>query len=267
MASVMSREEAVAKGIVESLLPGATMHWRPSQAAGEHDFDLEYPGGVTVPLEVTVATNEVAEETRAAILRSRLGRVVPRILSVHDWCVYPSRGAHINKIRAGVDHYLAAIEADGREQFNAFVDASECPSVRAILEDLGIEGGSVVKWKSPGIRIALPGDGGLVDTRLVNGAVEIEAFKPDNRCKLGSIGGSEKHLFVYVARTRHVVWVAVRDGFPPSVGPQLPPEITDVWVATWAGDGAWHTVWRVRHASPWSHMGHVNIETGERSAV
>lgn len=132
---------------------------------------------------------------------------------------------------------------------------------------MGIEWGRVIKWKSPGIRIALPADGGLVDTTLVNGAVETEALKPDNRRKLGSAGGSEKHLFVYVARTRHVVWVAVRDEVPPSVGPQLPPEITDVWVATWAGDGAWHTVWRARRGSPWSHMGQVNIETGERRAV
>lgn len=267
MASLMSREEAAAKAIVESLLPGAAMHWRSSQAAGEHDFDLEYPGGVTVPLEVTVATSEVAERTRAAILRSRLGRVVSRTLSVHDWYVYPSRGAHINKIRAVADRYLAAIEADGLEQFSALVDASRWPSVRAILEDLGIEWGSVVKWKSPGIRIALPADGGLVDAKLVNGAVETEALKPDNRRKLDSVKVSEKHLFVYVATTKHVLWVAVRDGCPPSVGPQLPPEITDVWVATWAGDGAWHTVWRVHHASPWSHMGQVNIETGERIAV
>jgi hypothetical protein len=166
-----------------------------------------------------------------------------------------------------VDSYLAAIEAEGRAQFNAFTDAAQSPAVFAILQELGIEYGSVVSWKSPGIGIATPGDGGLVDSTLVNEVVETEALKMDNKRKLSAAAGSEKHLFVYVPRTRHVLWVAVREEEPPAAGPNLPPEITHVWVATWAGDGAWHSVWQAQRGFSWTHMGQVNIKTGEVNAV
>jgi transposase-like protein len=98
---------------------------------------------------------------------------------------------------------------------------------------------------------------------LSNKAVETEAFKKDNRRKLSVAAGSEKHLFVYIERTKHVLWVAVREETPPTAGPTLPPEMTHIWVTTWAGDSAWHTVWRAQRGSLWTHMGQVNIQTGE----
>ncbi len=239
------------------------MHYRESQSAGEHDFDLVYPMGAAVPVEVTMSTDEIAEATEAAIMRSRKGGpFVQRTQCQHDWWVHPLRHAKINKIRTRVDAYLAAIEAEGRKDFNSFIDATESPAIRAILQDLHIEGGNITKWKSPGIGIATPGGGGLVDPSLVNNAIEIEALKSDNKRKLGSAAGSEKHLFVYVTPSRHVVWVAVRDGMLPASGPRLPPEITHVWVATCAGDGVWHSVWRAQRGLPWTHMGLVNIATG-----
>lgn len=264
----MDKAEAAAKSIVENLIPGARMHYRESQSLGEHDFDLEFPTGTRIPLEVTVSTDEAAVATRAAILSKRRGgSFVGRVHCAHDWYVHPRRHADIKNIRKRVDSYLAAIEAEEREQFNAFTDAAKSPAVFAILKELGIEYGRVVNWKSPGIGIATPGDGGLVDPALVNEAVETEALKADNRRKLSSAEGAEKHLFVYVDHTRHVVWVAVREKAPPAAGPKLPPEITHVWVATWAGDGAWHTVWHARRGFSWTHMGQVNIETGKVKAV
>jgi hypothetical protein len=207
----MDFAESAAKSILEILVTGAKMHYRESQSAGEHDFDLVYPTGVLVPVEVTMSTDEIAEAMEAAIMRSRKGGpFVQRTQCQHDWWVHPLRNANINKIRTRVDSYLAAIEAEGRGDFNAFMDATESPAIRAILQDLMIEGGNVTKWKSPRIGIATPGGGGLVDPIFVNNAVETEAFKRDNRRKLGSAEGSEKYLFVYVTPSRHVVWVAVR---------------------------------------------------------
>lgn len=264
----MNQAETAAKSTVETLVPGAIMHYRASQTAGEHDFDLEYPSGTKVPLEVTVSTDEAAEATYAAIGKSRRGgHFVPRVESRHDWYIHPVKNTNINRIRDGVDSFIAAIEAEGRNQFNAFTDSAESPAVCAILKELGIEQGRVSSFKSPGIAIAMPGDGGLVDPLLVNEAVETEAFKVDNRRKLGSTEGLERHLFVYVTRTRHVVWVAAREEAPPSVGLNLPPEITHVWMATWSGEGKWHTVWCARRGFPWTHMGQVNIATGEAGAV
>jgi len=264
----MDKAEIAAKRIVETLVRGAKMHYRESQSAGEHDFDLEYAIGVSVPLEVTMSTDEETEAIEAAIMRSRKGGpFVPRIQCQHDWWVHPTKHARINRIRTDVDSYLAAIEAEEWEDFNSLIDAAESPAVHAILQDLQIESGKITKWKSPGIGIATPGGGGLVDPALVNEAVEIEACKDDNKRKLGSAEGSEKHLFVYVTPTKYLVWVAIRDGELPASGPKLPPEITHVWLTTWAGDGGWHTVWRAPRDDSWTHIGLVNIETGEVTNV
>jgi hypothetical protein len=260
----MDEAEAAAKSILEKLIVGAKMHYRETQSLGEHDFDLEYPSETRVPVEVTIATDQKAEATRAAIRKRRpAGSFVPRVYSAYDWYVHPRRYANINKIRTSVDHYLAAIEGEGRKNFNAFMDSAESPAVFKILQELGIEYGDTIRWKSPGIRIALPADGGLIDAAVVNGAVEAEAVKTDIRRKLSSALGVEKHLFIYIARTTHVVWAAVRDENPPLAGPTLPPEITDAWVTAWAGDGAWHTVWHVRRGLSWIHKGVVNVDTGE----
>lgn len=260
----MDKAEAVAKSAIEQLIPGARMHYRDSQSLGEHDFDLEYPTGTRVPLEVTQSIDRVMKETCAAI-RSR--PFVARGRCKQDWYVYAGRNAHINRIREKVADYLVDIEAEGRTKFFAFTDSAKSPPVRKILLELGIESGCIWKWKSPGIGIELPGDGGLVDPMLVNEAVETEALKADNRRKLNDIAGSEKHLFVYVDYARTVISEAVNGETQPSVGPKLPPEITHVWVATWAGDGGWHAVWRAQRNSSWTHMGQVNIETGELKTI
>ncbi len=264
----MNKAETAAKRIVERVVAGARMHFRETQSSGEPDFDLEYASGMKVPLEVTVSTDEEGEATSAAILRSRRGGpFVPRVCCATDWYVHPVPGANINKIRLHVDRLLAAIEAEGRQEFNASTDAEDSAAVLTILRELGIEAGSVTRWKSPGIGIALPGDGGLVDPNLVNEAVAVEASKADNRRKLDTASGAEKHLFIYITPARHIVWVAARDEFPPTCGPVLPPEVTDVWVATWTGDGSWHTVWRARAGEAWVHLGRVDIDPGQVPAV
>lgn len=264
----MNKSEAAAKRIVEGLVAGSLMRFREVQSQGEHDFDLEYSDGSKAILEVTVSTDEVAEETEKAITKSRHGGpFIPRGRCAYDWYVHLVPGARINRIRSEVAAFLADIEAEGRQEFNAWADSSESPAVSAILMELGIAHGSVVKWKAPGIGIALPGDGGLVDPNLVNAAVEREASKSDNRRKLSSVLDGEKHLFVYVRTTKHVVWVAIRDGSLPEGGPTLPPEITHVWVAAWAGDGSWHTAWRAKNGESWTPLGLVNLETGETRAV
>jgi hypothetical protein len=263
----MDKAEAAAKSIIEHLIPGARMHYCGSQSLGEHDFDLEYPTGTRVPLEVTQSIDRVMKETCAAIRSQQGGPFVARGRCEHDWYVYPGRNAHISTIRKKVADYLATIEAEGRTKFFAFTDSAKSPPVRKILLELGIESGCIWKWKSPGIGIELPGDGGLVDPMLVNEAVETEALKADNRRKLNDVAGSEKHLFVYVDYARTVISEAVNGGAPPAAGPKLPPEITHAWVATWAGDGGWHTVWHAQRGSSWTHMGQVNIETDELKTV
>lgn len=256
----MDKAEAAAKVILQTLIPGAIMRYRNNQSAGEYDFDLEYATGASVPVEVTMSTDEMLEAKIAEIIRSKRGGFVRRQKCQQDWWIHPMRHAPIKKIRTKIETYLVAIEAEGLRSFNSFIDASDSPAVNAIFTDLAIEGGSVTKWKSPAIGIATPGGGGLVNPLLINKAVEREAFKDDNRRKLGSAKKSEKHLFVYLMPTEHVVWVAVRDGELPPSGPTLPPEITHVWLATWIGHGCWHTVWLAQEGLAWAQIASVNLE-------
>lgn len=265
----MNSVELISKAIVESLVPGARMHYRLDQAAGQHDFDLQYLDGLIVPLEVTTSTDEEVERSRAAILNTRKGGpFVPRVHCKHDWDIHPLPEANINTIRATIDRYLAAIEAEGLKQFNAFTDADDSSAVSAIFQDLKIEAGRVFRWKPSGrIGIALPGSGGLVEAEAVVHAVEAEAWKADNRRKLGTAEAPERHLFVYVDPNKYLAWVALRDEAPPTILPRLPAEVTDVWAATYEGTPGCYVVWHARHGNGWMHLGYVNVETGERRTI
>ena len=54
----MDKAETVAEIIVETLMRGAKMRYRQMQSGGEYDFDLVYATGMSVPLEVTMSTDQ-----------------------------------------------------------------------------------------------------------------------------------------------------------------------------------------------------------------
>jgi hypothetical protein len=67
--------------------------------------------------------------------------------------------------------------------------------------------------------MALPGSGGAVGVSTVIEAAEREAFKTDNRKKLGADGTPEKHLAVYVYMTT-LAWVPLLDFEPMPSSPE-----------------------------------------------
>jgi len=237
------------------------MHYHDDQSTGIYDFDLQYLDGTVAAVEVTVSTSEQLERTAAAILDRRKGRTfVPAKKSRNGWWVHPMRGAKIDRIRANVDEYLAAIEAEGHTRFFAYRDAASSPSIARILYDLGIEGGDVIKWKSPNcIRIALPAVGGLVSAESVEQALEAEATKEDNRRKLAASGCNKRHLFVYINRQNFLPWVALVDEGPPPRSPTLPIEITDVWAVTHTRSPAEVIVWKTETGKNWQYLGVLQI--------
>jgi hypothetical protein len=262
------RTEALAKSILEAVLPGPRARYVEDQSAGQHDFDLEYTDGRTVPLEVTAAADANIERTYAAIKDARKGgNCIQRTRSGVGWFIHPRADANINAIRENADEYLVAIEADGLNQFFAYTDAESSPAVWRILEDLGIESGRVMQWKHPGeIRMALPGGGGLVDPHLVVVAVETEAWKVDNRRKLSSLA-SERHLFVEIDPNNARAWVAIRDEVPPNAIASLPDEITHMWIAAYTGNADWYVVWHAPRGCVFEDIGFVNVRTGERQTL
>jgi hypothetical protein len=86
--------ERIAKLVVESVVPGATMSYRDRQANGEHDYDLMYPSRLVVPVEVT-ESRDFQIESAVAVLDTE--RFVKAKACRRDWYVHPLRDARIKR--------------------------------------------------------------------------------------------------------------------------------------------------------------------------
>jgi hypothetical protein len=125
---------------------------------------------------------------------------------------------------------LARIEAEGIDRFFGPLDAAKSPSVAAMWRDLSVIGGRVFPWHQPGIGIALPMTGGAVGVSRVVAAMDELASMSDNVEKLAVGGATERHFAIYVDHTATTVLTALRDLEAPVEAPDLPDEITDVWI-------------------------------------
>jgi hypothetical protein len=179
------------------------MTYRVDQSRGEHDFNLSYLDGSISAVEVTSSVDEAIEHAYARIRDTRKGGpMVKTKLCENDWLVHPALCADLRMVRAKVDQYLAAVEFAGIDRFWAPTDLH--PSVERIYQNLGVVSGSVFShWKEPGqIGIMFPTRGGAFKRAAAAiEAAEKEAFKVDNRRKLGLSGTNERHLVVYVYPT------------------------------------------------------------------
>jgi hypothetical protein len=264
----MNHSEIVAKIVVESVIAGAQMVFRPDQSQSVPDFDLHYPNGRIVAAEVTACVDQQGEETFAAIKNPKKGGMrIKATLCKKDWRIHPARDARINAIRKKADGYLAAVEAEGVERFFSSRDSARSPSVEHIYKDLRVLAGSVIEWQQPGyISIALPVVGGAVGASLVLDAVKIDAFKNDNRTKLGNAGTEERHLLVYMDHSNYLARSAFQDFEPPSVLPELPAEITHVWMFSENLENDAYVIWRASTVSPWQRIADLAM-TGQTRAV
>lgn len=266
---VMNKTEVLAQHIVEAVLQGSRMVYRPDQSSAVPDFDLHHSDGLVAALEVTASEDRSAIETYAAIGSRRKGG--PRVrarFSKKSWRIYPVAGANINLIRAEVDRHLAELESAGVEHFFSATHRRDNKAIEAIYVDLKVAGGDVVEGLEPGvITIAHPITGGVIGGSLVTEAVEREALKADNRCKLARAGAAETHLFVFVDLLHAEVWTPLVHFPPPSIGPVLPPEITHVWVAGPAGSQDGYVVWRADQGSGWQSMGVVTVQRNQESSL
>jgi hypothetical protein len=258
----MNHSETVAKGVVESVIPGARMVFRLDQCRSVHDFDLFLPSGMIAAAEATAAVDESEARINGAIeSRRKGGSAIKARLCKKDWHIDPDEGANINLIREGIDAQLAALESQGISEFGP-LDGWSNPVASVIYHDLRVFSGHVTQWKEPGyIRMArVPSRGGFSGPSLLLEAVEREAIRADNRKKLAAAQTSERHMLVYVDSNNFLPWRSFWHFEPPSVLPQLSPEITDVWAFTETVGAANHcTVWRASVTSPWHSLGHVNL--------
>jgi hypothetical protein len=252
----MNYPETVSKRVVEAILPGARLDYRSVQSHGECDFDLRFDDGSTAPLEVTASVDQLLAETVAAVLsKKKGGSTFPAIKCKSSWVLFPARGASINQIREKADDYLARLEGDGVERFFWLERGPQ--SVDDIRRDLGVWGASVIaSGASPTIRIGLPGGGGAVDSSDAVEAGEREAWKPDNRRKLGAAKTNESHFVVYIDPMTGLPWTALTEFEPPSTPPNLPAEITTLWLIGHGsiGDGNEFIAWRGDNKEGWQRI-------------
>ena len=248
----MNYSEMVSKGVLEKVLPGAILNFRLIQSHGEYDFDMRCPDGTAAAVEVTAAVDEILMNTVGAIRGKRAGgSVLKAVACKKSWVVFPAKGASIPSIRTEIDRALAELEREGIEGFSWVSRGS--PSVREICSRLQITGGGVLSSEGePTIRIAFPIGGGAVGPSLAIRVGEIEAWKDDNRRKLGAAITPERHLVVYVDPSNGLPWTALTSFTPPSCLPNLPAEITTLWLIGQIEGRGECVVWHANTRSAWS---------------
>ncbi|MCY4614719.1 MAG: hypothetical protein OXB94_14010 [Nitrospira sp.] len=158
--------------------------------------------------------------------------------------------ARINSIKESVDQYLRNIEESGIDEFFSPIDA-RFEAVNRIWRDLHIEGGRKTKWKWPCIGLSGPSFGGSANSETVWKDVRPEVDKPDNRYKLGSAGGSNRHLFIVIQGFQGPAYVSICHCEPPRAVPDLPSEISHLWLA--AEEGAFVYVW-LADSNGWQNL-------------
>lgn len=258
--SEMNHAETVAKRIVEGLLLG-TMEYQREQSHGECDFELRYHSGTTAAVEVTASVDQTQIETIAAIRDKKKGGASFRATKCKkSWVIFSNKRARIENIRRVADEYLSRLEQTGIEEFSWIRD-SHHQIVSDVCHDLGVMSGRVISAvTTPKICIASPVGGGAVGPSIAIIAGEKEAWKQDNRKKLAATKTVERHLVVYIDVTNGLPWIALTDFEPPSTLPNLPEEITCIWLIGNEREANEFVVWRASIKEPWNrfHVRTVN---------
>jgi hypothetical protein len=252
--SEMNHAEAVAKLVLENVIPG-TMIYQLKQSHGECDFELRYRSGAIAAVEVTASADQEQLQTIAAIRDEKKGGSSVRVTKCKkSWLIFPAKGARIDRIRAAADERLSRLENEGIDTFSCVRNWNqEC--VQNVCRDLNAMSGSVIPTLlTPIIRIALPSGGGAVGASVAIEAGEKEAWKQDNRKKLGAARTSERHLAVYIDPMNGLPWVALTDFEPPPAFPNLPEEITHIWLVGGAEEKNKFVAWRASANESWNSV-------------
>jgi len=253
--------ESVAKRVLEMVFPGARMVFRKKQSNMEYDFDLHYANREVAAVEVTSSRNRGFIETRKRISNPKEGGdTFPAVKCRKSWHLLLFQGTEarkidVRRIKDEAPNLLAELDAPGRESFDwSEIGTDNCPDcVTKLCKELGVNRGAVVpSTESPKISFEVyPSGGGATGSIIatIAGEREIDA----NKAKLGMATTNERHLVVYVDSSNWHARTVMLDFPPPAEKPNLPDEITHLWVITeiekdrfivWRGGSTepWHTV-------------------------
>jgi len=266
----MDHAEMTAKLVLEAALPGARLEYCPEQSHGEYDFDLHYPNGTVAAVEVTESTVQNQKWMSDKISKEKGGSIIESKYCKKSWIIFVMDAKAIADIRKTADKCLAKVEQAGIDGFK-YLDAQTArlqreaglekvldpPLPRCVEDfccDFKIQFGSVVREETPPkIYIRSPVRGGAVGPSAAIEAGEREAWKEDNRRKLGAAKTEERHLFVYIDPMNGLPRIALTDFEPPSVLPNIPEEITHIWLVGHSGEANEFVIWRATAKEHWAN--------------
>jgi hypothetical protein len=247
----MRYEEKVAKRVLEMAVPGARMVFRSEQSHGEYDFDLQYPNGEVAAVEVTSSRDHARTQISKEVFEKNGGSRIQAVSCKKTWFISPALNANIKKVRRQADKYLANLETAGIERFD-WLDCSRsnCPiEISVICRDLNlISASSISTTGAAEIRMMGTLGGGAVGQVSATRAAEREIGP--NKDKLGKATTRERHLVVYVDQLNGQPWIAMTSWAPPNEAPNLPIEITHLWLIAQTGINQF-VVWRATSTEPW----------------
>ena len=221
-------EEQRAREIVAKVL-GARVE-RLDEGGGERplaDYLVESgPQGVRVPLEVTTAA--VAADLSTAKSRQRLSWTTRG--PTNDWYLSHTAGLKVRALHDQRRDLLLALEAAGIDTIDTRYDDDDerHAELRGRMIGLGLRRATAISVASDGGAEVYFGSSSVGTTAptTVSLAVELEAWKDDNRAKLRPSG----QLFVWIDSTLTDASAAMSFGvLPPGI--DAPPEVSMAWVA------------------------------------
>ena len=251
----VNHSETTAKRVFETLLPG-TMDYRSRQSHGECDFELRYDNGTTAAVEVTALVDQRHAQTLAAIRsKKKGGSCITATKCKKNWFICPAEHARIEKIRESADDYLSRVEEARIEKFSCVRDW-DIKCIQELCRDLKVTNGWVIPTNAtPTIRIVSPiGGSGGVGPGIAIEAGEQQAWKKDNRKKLGAARATETHLVVHIDAQSGLPWLALVDFEPSPALPNLPEELTHLWLLGHEEEPNQYVVWHASTREPWSSL-------------
>lgn len=220
---------------------------------GLHDYEIVLPGQREA-VEVTTATNEAVRGLVAAIERDS-NRIGP-LDGTRGWQVTISHPRHLGVLSRKlemVQKLLLNLDSAGVHGFLVRRDRYRFPEVRALAEAFPeIQDGSSWEESPASLWVVRERLRGGVNTDVLDGFLTNLLWSDDfadNRKKLDASGTPRRHLFLWVERPEFTPWLTLCESRPPLTHPELPPEITDLWIAADCRDGL--RVWWTNPPSAW----------------
>lgn len=250
------QDEEIARNLVAEQLGVVPVHRDVETHLGLHDFDLPFTGGHSEALEITTATDRDMRSLGAALEKHGMD-LGPAAMKL-AWQVTLHPTASVKALKKNVDQLalgLASLEQLGVSNFIVKRDRHQHDQVRVFAEafpDIK-DGWGWPSSRAPRVIAVPPGATSMIGPELVN--LVIEQFlaadeQQDVRDKLRKSGCIERHVFVWIRGLFGPV-ESLCEREVPDRPPELPEEITQVWVAAYCRDEGIE-LWHARPPSGWS---------------